>query len=831
MDEGKNIIITVTQNIQGGVQAGGAVTGVDIGQLSAVLGSQAAQVAERRVPLVPAPRRLEEVALVGREDVLQEAIDRLSRGGKFYFHGAFGVGKTALASELFNRLVREHAPPGGYLWGSVAEMDVEDILEWIAGALQEEAVSQATGRGAKINLLRQILSQRKGLLLGLDDVRDEAVSRALLEAAGDCALILNGDRPLETGGLALAIGLGPLKQGEARQLFTSLAYPAGTKPSDAELERIGQIVDRLGCLPLAVRLAARQRRQGVSLERLLKMLDTAPGVLLSSEECLKLYLDNRRQELEGMPAALQLLARLASFPAHHASIDALATGLPAEVEFEAENFLVERGLVERREGDRLQLHALLALWFQNAQPAVVQAEFKAVEDWLVEFVNQHRDDLNYDAFEMEQANLLGLLDRFQRQGRWDDLVALFRNLFNYLRARGMWGTNLQTLEAALAHAGDMQNPFYNGWSYLHRGIMHTLRGETKAAEADLDQADQIFTQLGETYYRGKTLYRRAAITHMAGNLDLAAAQLEQSLAWMSDRASTYDRAGAHERLAGIYAVQGRMADAEAHYQAAISLGDPEVQARAHIELGSLARQSGDFAQAQAHYARALRLAEQLGHVLQRAALSQELGYLYYQQGSYDLAGASFDAARQVYEELDFPLGLAHIQHALGNLAFARQDLEGARLRYQAALDLNQAHSVDTRESTLSAAYNRYMLGVVDHRQGRLDQAAETYARVLQEAQQMEDRGLQASTLYQSAVLDFERGDRPAAARLLEQAQALSRQIQNRQTEASGLALLGSLQAQEGHLETARQTLASAHALFAAFNAVDSGKVALIDSLG
>ena len=64
-------------------------------------------------------------------------------------------------------------------------MGVEDALEWIAGALQETTVSEAYNAQTKVNLLRQAISLRKQLLIGLDDVSDRQVAQALIEAAGD----------------------------------------------------------------------------------------------------------------------------------------------------------------------------------------------------------------------------------------------------------------------------------------------------------------------------------------------------------------------------------------------------------------------------------------------------------------------------------------------------------------------------------------------------------------------------------------------------------------------------------------------------------------------
>ena len=78
-------------------------------------------------------------------------------------------------------------------------MTVEQVLESVASYLGNPSVAQAQGHEAKINALRRLLSQRPSLLIGLDEVNHVQVARAILEAAGDCAVILNGPRRARLG--------------------------------------------------------------------------------------------------------------------------------------------------------------------------------------------------------------------------------------------------------------------------------------------------------------------------------------------------------------------------------------------------------------------------------------------------------------------------------------------------------------------------------------------------------------------------------------------------------------------------------------------------------
>lgn len=833
-------VIYVTNNI-GTVAEGAVVKGVEIGALTSAGGAPGGAgltVIERRIPRVPAPRRPADSLLIGRAADLQSAVERLRRGEKFYFHGTYGVGKTTLSSELFNQVVEAGEPPDGYLWGSVAGMGVEDALEWIAGALQETAVSETANTQAKINALRQAISLRKQLLIALDDVRDGSVAQALIEAAGDCALILNGARNLDLGGRAITQELEPMTAEEARLLFVREAYPTNSAPPAAELEQIDRIVERAGRLPLAVRLAARQRRQGVSPARLLDMLAYSPEAVFSAETGLLAYLRSLQQELEGMAAARRLLARLAAFPAHQAPIDALQAGLPRREYYTAESFLVERSIVDRMEGDRLRLHGFLALWFQNAAPQDYDAERPVVGAWLTDFARRCAETGDYEMLDGEQGNLLGLLEQYREEQQRDALVDLLRWLFDYLRVRGLWGMNLQSLNALLEDAAPGN---LTGWAYMQRGYLHTLRGERPDAEQDLEQADHIFAQTGDLAQRGETWYYSAALTQMSGDLDMAVAQLEQALEWMSDAAPARARAGAHQRLAILCAAQGKLQNAETHLRRVIDLGDAEMQAAAYIRLGSLRRDAGEPAGAQAFFEKALPLIERLGLSLQRAQLHQEMGTLALQSGQRDAARSHYESAGQLYTQLNYPAGLAYIQHLFGNLAFSSgastggastggasiggasvgsADFTAARQHYEAALALNLSQGLEA-----NAAYNRFMLGVTAQRQGQPDEAAGLYAAALQAAQHMGDLGLQASCLYQQAGLQFEQGVLAEATALAEQARGLAEQSADRQTQASALALLGCIAAAQGQPDAARASLSQAYTMLAAFNPPDAQKVA------
>ncbi len=820
---GQQISIQVTQTIAGPVT--GTVTGVNAGAIGAQVATAVAQAmpgeSPRAIPRILPPRQ--DTPLLGREDELSRAQIRLGAGDKVYFYGTYGVGKTSLAAELYRRLVGQKAFADGCLWDRVSRLSAEKVLDRVAGKFAGQQVAEAAGREEKIQALNDLLAGRNDLLIALDEVDDRAVAQAVLQAAADCTVILNGTQRLNLAGAATERRLQPLGRAVAEELFKTLARPSGAAFSDEEAALVADICRRMRYLPLAVKLAALKYAEGVeSLQDLRDRLVSEPESL-SPEDGVVAIFAAHYADLKGMPTALNLLVRIASFPALEAPLKALQEGQSDF--YSSKDKLVDMGLVDYAGPDRLVLHPLLGNQVQRVEPEAISPERERAARWLADYAKRNRED--YDALEGERANLLALLDRYAGERRWDDLVALLRDLFDYLRVRGQWQEALERLDAVVAAAGQETQAWNRGWAYLHRGIMRTLRAEYAPAQADFDQAERLFTAAGDQAYRGKTLYHRANVSILQGALTLARRQLEQAIAWMGDAAPSPDRAGAHERLANLLVTQGKPEAAEPHFEAALALGDAEKQARAHIALGQYARQKGDYQGAEAHLAAAGQLIESINDVLARASLHRELGYVHYYQGRYDDARSAFEQADAIFTDLKYQPGLAQVKQALGNVALAHGQLDEAAGHYGAALQINEA-----RGQSGSAAYNRYQLGVVAQRHQRYGDAREMYRAAGKGAGDMGDIALQAAVQHQLTSLALATGDVAGAIESNQEAIRLARQVSDALTETSALYYHGLLEIRAGNLEAGRQTLAQVHASFAALNSPEADKVAtLLAGLG
>ncbi len=152
----------------------------------------------------------QDTPLLGREDELGQAQVSLKAGGKVYFYGTYGVGKTSLAAELYRRLLGQKEFSDGCVWDRVTSLNAEKVIDRIAGRFAGQQVAEATGLEQKTRALSDLLVGRKDLLIALDEVDDKAVAQAVLQAASDSTLILNGMQRLNLAGAATELRLQPL---------------------------------------------------------------------------------------------------------------------------------------------------------------------------------------------------------------------------------------------------------------------------------------------------------------------------------------------------------------------------------------------------------------------------------------------------------------------------------------------------------------------------------------------------------------------------------------------------------------------------------------------
>ena len=768
-----------------------------------------------------------QTSLIGRDAEINRIQSDL-RGSKYHFHGVYGVGKTSLATQLFTHAVKGDAFTDGYLWYRVDRGEkAANVLEWIGAQFGDQTVAEAKSADDKINALRDLLSERSNLLLGLDEVNDSNVARAVIEAAGDCTVVLNGPKTLGLSDKSKEYGLTTLTSVEATHLFINLINRSLAEVNEDDQQKIREICEKMGNLPLAIKLAALKHAEGESLTTIQERLAVAPATIVDGRDEVKTIFAAIYADLETVPAASRLLIRVASFPTQEAPLGPLRADEDDIEFFQAKDKLLALGLVNPAGTDRLAMHPLLGqLAHAQADKKVAADERNRVADWLLNYAHEHATD--YESLEREHRNLLGAFDWFDKARKPIATISLLKDLIDYLRVRGYWQEARARLDRAMRFAKQLNLPNDLGWAHLHLGIILTQQGDYSTARVSFVEAESVYKSTNNQAGCGQAVYRRSNVSFLEGKLTEALQVARQSLELMGENAAAKDRSGARARVASILATQGNLDDAREQYDAALNIAeenhDIEEQASVHLALGRLLRKAGKHEEALAQYQLSFKQYKSIGHVRDMAILELEMGHQHYYQGNYKEALKHFNRGIKEFELLKYKLGLAIAHHALGNVAYSQarsdDDLDAAEKEYRQALAINR----DDLKAAIGAARNLYQLGVIAQRRGRDDEAMDAYKEVEIVARREQDLGLLAGTLHQLGRLDFDAGNLQQAGSLADQALMFAKQSEDRLTEVSALSLIGLIKAREGNESEARETLETARAAFHDLKAPEASKV-------
>jgi hypothetical protein len=177
-------------------------------------------------------------------------------------HGMGGIGKTVVARALCDDPEMQEAFPDGILWTTLGREVTDAALrsklrEWIdalGGIVSETAPTLDRLKG----ILAQLLEDRACLLI-VDDVWRRTHAEAFQIGGPRCCLLIT------TRDAEVARGLGarlhPVDVMAREQAVALLEQWADGELDDVTDDIKDQIVERVGCLPLAVKLAGEQLRR------------------------------------------------------------------------------------------------------------------------------------------------------------------------------------------------------------------------------------------------------------------------------------------------------------------------------------------------------------------------------------------------------------------------------------------------------------------------------------------------------------------------------------------------------------------------------------------
>ena len=603
----------------------------------------------------------------GRDAELAELQRCVLRRESVLISGAGGVGKTRLAQELLRACVSDFTHGYDFLAlapGQDAAQVIRNVAHLLGLELQPEEVAPDNRRLA-LGRLRQHVHGVKLLFL-LDNVTDADQVRELAQEVRAVTWVFTA----RNAGLK-RIGIHPLRlrlpdTAEAAAIFRA-HLPATSIPDRDDDRLVCQVVERVGRLPFALRLAAAvvANNQVASVAELDAWL-AAGGLGRGGSPTHKLerLFDSM---LASVPAAARrTLLLCGAFPTPTIRLSAaqavgqMAGARPTPDDWVA---LEEYSLVEQPDHSHVALHARLhehvarRLAGEPFAPAV-RAAFAAHYLALAESVSLGKAEMERDYRPLvgEEPNLLATADALHAAADWVGLRRLWPALTGHLWGvgdqRGYEHADRLCLDAART-LGDA------AWAadiLAEIGYVKKEAGDWAAAEALFVEAQAIHDTTPDATTAPARLRRyRAEVALGMGRAGEALALLadaERLLSNLPPEDTTLARMLLHSARMTVHHRRGELAAAEAAGRAAeqhyVLLG-PTATGHGYgtfrVELGDVLFRLGRVDQAAGQWAALVAAREGLPHLPEHAEAQLRLAWLGAGQGEREAATGLARAAR------------------------------------------------------------------------------------------------------------------------------------------------------------------------------------------
>ncbi len=690
---------------------------------------------------------------VPREQDLQRLRERLKAGGGVAVtavHGMGGVGKSVLAAAQAHDAQAQQCFPDGVLWATLgprAKGADAFLLDW--GHALGVDLRQWETTQARCHELQRVLAGQRCLLV-VDDVwpgESLAAAKTLwrVRGAGCCALCTTRYPDVAKSVQAEPLALGVLSEAEALALF---AARWGRELNAEERALAAEVARRVGCLPLAVLLAAARGTGAAALAGLVEALRKGQP----AAEDLDFSIEATRQE------SLRLCFD-ASYDYLHEDDRLryrLLGAVPAQTVFGVEEAAV---LWEQSEGRclaalrRLVAHAVLdgvgeGRWRQHL---LLRGDARARAE-------RQKEDLRHALLRVVWA----------REDVWD--------------LAGRWQERLAWLQDDVEAAHTLEDRSREGACLTHLGLVHAALGETRKAIGYYAQALGIVRELRDRHGEGVALGNLGNAYAALGETRQAIGYYEQALGMMREIGDRRSEAADLGNLGNAYAASGETNKALGYYEQALGIarevGDRRCEGSHLGNLGLAYAALGETRQAIGYYELALEISREIGDRRSEANALCALG----------LANAALGQAREAVEFYEQALAI-HREIGdrggegtdLGNLGNAYADL-GETLKaieyYEQILIIHR--EIGDRRGEGNDLGN---LGNAYAALGETGKAIEHHEQALGIAREIGDRSAEGAVLNNLANEYREGGEMDRVRQLFEEALEIARQTGERPNQA------------------------------------------------
>lgn len=607
--------------------------------------------------LPPPPRDF-----TGRESELNELMARVEQSNHLIISGLGGVGKTALALTIAER-VKPDFPDAQFFLdlrgvsdrpGAVADAMAHVIRAYHPAAKLPDDESELQG------LYQSALNNQRALIF-LDNAAGQEQVEPLIPPAG-CLMIVTSRRHFTLPG-AFALSPDTLSPDAAREMLLKIAPRIG--------DRAEEIAELCGRLPLALRLAA-----SALAERLNLSPEDYVERLKGAKERRELIEASLSLSYEILTAEQQRLWRqLSVFPqTFDAAAAAAVWDVGSSATLDALGELVAYSLVEWDEARaRYHLHNLARLFAEARLTDAERAEVGKQHAKHFKNVAATADDLyleggeavkrGMERFDLEWPNIRAghswAIEYAKRDDEAARLSVEYPDAAAYLLALRLPPHDLLIWhEAALGMARELKLPRSESQALSNLGLDYAALGQMKRAVEYFEQALTIAREIGDHDRESAALGNLGRAYAELGETGKAIELLERQLALTREIGDRRNEANALVNLARVYYETGESAKAAELYQQGLAvareIGDRLGELNALNNLAEFYVGQGKTAEATDLFDRQLAIAREIGARRGEAAALFNSSLALNEAGDRARAIERAEEALKIFKEIEDP---------------------------------------------------------------------------------------------------------------------------------------------------------------------------------